>query len=65
MVKLLLKCIDCKTYTFRSISEEDSIIERRTCPNCQGTLKTPHPPKFSMENKYSHYIRTLKKELET
>ena len=63
MVKLLLKCTNCKAYTFKLGTEEGEFEENKTCPHCQGTLKTPHPPKFSMENKYSKYVRALKKEL--
>jgi H/ACA ribonucleoprotein complex subunit 3 len=43
--KLLLKCKACGTYTLES-----------KCPKC-GSLETysPHPPKFSPDDKYLRY----------
>lgn len=61
MGKLLLKCVECNSYTFKTINEDlEEVV--KICPVCQGQLKTPHPPKFSMDNKYSKYLRLLKKE---
>lgn len=60
MVKLLLKCVECNTYSFNSIESDSE--EKKTCAICNGALKTPHPPKFSMDNKYNKYLRALKKE---
>lgn len=31
------------------------------CESCHSKLVTPHPPRFSMDNKYLHYIREMKK----
>lgn len=61
MGKLLLKCSNCKSYTFKTINE-DSNETVKLCPQCKGDLKTPHPPKFSMDNKYVAYLRKLKSE---
>ena len=63
MGKLLLKCEKCHTYTFHLPYDNES-ESRMVCPLCNGDLKTPHPPKFSMDNKYTKYIRALKRENE-
>lgn len=64
MVKLLLKCTACNSYTFNPLPTESESEEKKVCSYCQGPLVTPHPPKYSMDNKYRKYIRNLKKELE-
>ena len=61
MGKLLLKCVKCQNYTFKTINE-DLEDTKKMCPICGEPLKTPHPPKFSMDNKYRSYLRLLKKE---
>ena len=58
MTKILLKCENCKLYTF-SLDIENSGPGK--CPQCGGQLKTPHPAKFSMDNKYNKYLREIKK----
>ena len=62
MVKLLLKCSECNSYTFNDLPSESG--DKKICPFCQGSLATPHPPKYSMDNKYKKYVRALKKEIE-
>ena len=46
----LARCMDCGAYTF-----EDS------CPKCHGKSASPHPPRFSPEDRYGKYRRQLKK----
>ncbi|MEM3663050.1 MAG: RNA-protein complex protein Nop10 [Candidatus Jordarchaeales archaeon] len=50
---LLRKCVSCGSYTLR----QDS------CPRCGGEVKVPHPPKFSIEDRFGDLRRRLKKEL--
>lgn len=45
------KCKNCGRYTFR---EE--------CPECGKETASPHPAKFSPEDKYGEYRRKLKRE---
>ncbi|MCW4046037.1 MAG: RNA-protein complex protein Nop10 [Candidatus Bathyarchaeota archaeon] len=52
MVQLLRKCQKCGSYTLRTDQ----------CPHCGGTVRTPHPPKFSPDDKYLKYRMALKKE---
>ncbi|MBT0159280.1 RNA-protein complex protein Nop10 [Candidatus Bathyarchaeota archaeon A05DMB-2] len=52
MVQLLRKCQKCGSYTLRT----------DRCPRCDGTVRTPHPPKFSPDDKYLKYRMALKKE---
>ena len=59
MVKLLLKCENCFSYTF---SIDPTVESDLICKHCEGKLKTPHPPKFSLDNKYGKYLRKMKKE---
>ncbi|MBO3762997.1 MAG: ribosome biogenesis protein [Candidatus Brockarchaeota archaeon] len=40
---MLKKCIKCGNYT---ISSEEK------CQKCGGTLKEPHPPKFSLNDPF-------------
>ena len=42
------KCAKCSTYTFR---------ER--CPKCKGETASPHPPRFSPEDRYGRYRRKI------
>ncbi|MBA3045451.1 MAG: RNA-protein complex protein Nop10 [Candidatus Thermoplasmatota archaeon] len=44
------KCMECGSYSLRD-----------ACPKCSGRVVTPHPPRFSPEDKYGHYRRKLKK----
>jgi rRNA maturation protein Nop10 len=30
------------------------------CPKCGGSMKTPHPARFSMDNRYADYLRKMK-----
>lgn len=64
MVKLLLFCPTCKRYLIdRSIIgiKEDLKSEFSLfCKICNSRLKTPHPPKFSLDNRYHNYIRQMK-----
>jgi H/ACA ribonucleoprotein complex subunit 3 len=53
MVWLLKKCEVCKSYTLKTDK----------CPLCGGTLHSPHPPKFSPEDKYEKYRRELRKRM--
>jgi len=48
---LLKKCIRCKTYT----------LKQDKCPRCGGPLITPHPPKFSPDDRYIKYRIMAKK----
>ena len=45
MVWLLRKCAKCDRYT----------LNQKTCPTCGGPVKTPHPAKFSMDDRYLSY----------
>jgi len=49
---LLRKCEKCGAYT----------LVNGSCPRCGGTLKVPHPPKFSPDDKYLKYRMALKME---
>ncbi|MBD3171153.1 MAG: RNA-protein complex protein Nop10 [archaeon] len=50
MVLLLRKCRDCETYTLKEI-----------CPKCGGKAASPHPAKFSMDDKYRKYKILMKR----
>lgn len=54
MVKrwLLRRCTKCWAYTFGD-----------RCPYCGGETRTPHPPRFSPEDKFGRYRRMYKKKL--
>ncbi|MCJ7637297.1 MAG: RNA-protein complex protein Nop10 [Nitrososphaeraceae archaeon] len=46
MVKSLLRtCIICGKYT----------LSNERCPFCGGELHSPHPAKFSLDDKYLRY----------
>jgi len=45
MVWLLRKCVKCKKYT----------LSQDVCPDCGGTVRIPHPAKFSPEDRYAKY----------
>jgi len=46
-----MKCETCSIYTLKS-----------RCPRCKKETSTPHPPKFSPEDRYGKYRRALKRE---
>jgi len=52
MVWLLRKCKKCGNYTLR----------KDACPYCGGNVRIPHPPKFSLDDKYLKYRIALKME---
>ncbi|MCK5038057.1 MAG: RNA-protein complex protein Nop10 [Thermoplasmata archaeon] len=45
----ILVCPECKKYTMAS-----------KCPKCDTDSTTPHPPRFSPEDRYGKYRRQLK-----
>jgi len=45
LVWLLRKCTKCGSYTLSQIR----------CPKCGGEVKSPHPAKFSMDDRYRSY----------
>jgi len=45
------KCKKCGRYTFQD-----------DCPECGGEAVSPHPAKFSPEDKYGEYRRKLKRK---
>ncbi|MCD6367843.1 MAG: RNA-protein complex protein Nop10 [Candidatus Aenigmarchaeota archaeon] len=47
---LIKKCFHCGIYTLKD-----------RCPICGEKTRTPHPPKFSPEDKYGKYRRMAKK----
>ncbi|RLE69318.1 MAG: RNA-protein complex protein Nop10 [Thermoprotei archaeon] len=44
----LRKCEKCNRYTLRNI-----------CPICEGRVKSPHPARFSLEDRFGKYRRRL------
>lgn len=46
----MAKCMECGAY---SLSE--------VCPKCGGRATSPHPSRFSPEDRYGKYRRRLKK----
>jgi H/ACA ribonucleoprotein complex subunit 3 len=51
MVWLLRRCERCGTYT----------LKKDNCPKCGGSVKSPHPAKFSMDDKYRRYRLIMKR----
>jgi len=49
MDQKMARCMGCGSYTLKG-----------TCPDCNGNTSTPHPPRFSPEDKYGKYRRQLK-----
>ncbi len=45
----MARCMGCGSYTLKE-----------TCSNCKENTHTPHPPKFSPEDRYGKYRRQLK-----
>lgn len=52
MPKILHFCQECDEYT----------ISPKKCPQCGNTVKTPHPPKYSPQDKYQKYRIPIFKE---
>jgi len=52
MKGMFRKCRDCGSYT----------LNEERCPRCNGTLRNPHPAKFSPDDKYSRFRLALKLE---
>jgi len=48
----ILKCEVCDKYTLKL-----------KCPNCNKKPVSPKPPKFSPEDRWGHYRRLAKKEV--
>ncbi|MFQ5997745.1 MAG: RNA-protein complex protein Nop10 [Candidatus Bathyarchaeia archaeon] len=48
---VLRKCTTCGEYTLKS-----------RCPKCAGRTSIPHPPKFSLDDKYAKYRRAVREE---
>ncbi len=55
MVWLLRRCVSCGRYT----------LATDQCPTCSGALRTPHPPRFSVDDKYRLYRRRLREIAES
>jgi H/ACA ribonucleoprotein complex subunit 3 len=55
MVWLLRKCEKCANYT----------LKKEVCPYCGAKVHTPHPAKFSPDDKYLKYRLAHKKEQQT
>jgi H/ACA ribonucleoprotein complex subunit 3 len=51
LVCLLRKCIICGEYT----------LNQDSCPLCEGKVHTPHPAKFSPEDRYAKYRHAMKR----
>ncbi|MEM2875621.1 MAG: RNA-protein complex protein Nop10 [Candidatus Bathyarchaeia archaeon] len=51
MVWLIKKCVNCKRYT----------LQTDKCPICGGGVHSPHPPKFSFNDKYLTYKLEMRK----
>ena len=49
MGQRMTRCMGCGSYTLKE-----------TCSNCKESTITPHPPKFSPEDRYGKYRRQLK-----
>lgn len=52
MVWLLRYCRRCDRYTLRF-----------ECPICGGSVKIPHPAKFSLEDRYGRYKLLMRRRL--
>ncbi|MCK4279855.1 MAG: RNA-protein complex protein Nop10 [Candidatus Thorarchaeota archaeon] len=51
MMTQLYKCADCGYYT----------LDDSKCPKCGKRVKTPHPARYSPQDKYGDYRRRAKK----
>lgn len=45
MVWLLRRCVKCGGYT----------LHMDVCPRCGGEVRSPHPARFSMDDRYRKY----------
>jgi len=50
----LKKCPNCKRYTLKEV-----------CPYCGKKTVSPHPPKYSPQDKFGKFRREALKELES
>jgi len=50
-MNMIKKCFRCGIYTLKD-----------KCPKCGEKTRTPHPPKFSPEDKYGKYRRMAKEK---
>ena len=50
----LRRCRSCRAYTLKEV-----------CPHCGGPTGTPHPARFSPEDRYAKYRRALLAEVES
>ncbi|NHJ12271.1 MAG: RNA-protein complex protein Nop10 [Candidatus Thorarchaeota archaeon] len=48
----LQKCTECGTYT----------LNEELCPKCGNPVSTPHPPKYSPQDRYGEYRRKAKRK---
>ncbi len=48
----ILKCNECGEYT----------LKEEVCPKCGGSVKSPRPAKFSLDDKYGKYRREAKRK---
>lgn len=46
----MAKCMECGAYTYSDV-----------CGKCNGKTASPHPSRFSPEDRYGKYRRRLKK----
>ncbi|MDG6906468.1 MAG: RNA-protein complex protein Nop10 [Nitrososphaerota archaeon] len=44
MNRLLRKCRNCQSYTLKTV-----------CPKCNAETSSPHPPRFSPDDRYLRY----------
>ncbi|MCX6642991.1 MAG: RNA-protein complex protein Nop10 [Candidatus Bathyarchaeota archaeon] len=51
MVWLLRKCTKCASYT----------LNTEKCPRCGGVVASPHPAKFSMDDRFRKYRLAMKR----
>jgi H/ACA ribonucleoprotein complex subunit 3 len=54
LVWLLRRCDRCDRYTLR----------QDACPVCGGHVRTPHPAKFSMDDRYRKYRLKMRRMAE-
>ncbi len=46
----LRKCVKCGRYT----------LDQEKCPVCGAPVRTPHPPKFSPDDRFARYRLAMK-----
>ncbi|RLF13161.1 MAG: RNA-protein complex protein Nop10 [Thermoprotei archaeon] len=54
MKGLLMRCIKCGKYT----------LKHDRCPYCGGALKSPHPPRYSPQDRYALYRLKTRRSME-